>query len=561
MKLLMVENIILEGIKEKVQKKYGLTNGEMMILGMIDPTPTKKLLEWITKHYVEDMRNTNGYPSAGEAEKQAFTSGFHAKHQPVIESWFENIEKKKDNPDFIKDLVELLGNPNHPIAQSPADINAYDGLYVLRRITEFAEAFMSKSDIKKQSIKKKIGNYLIVVPKSEGASCYYGAGTRWCTAAKNANYFDRYAKDAIIFYVINLGKEEGEPLQKVAVLKYFNPKDEHDINVGDYTLWNVADKQLKGLDPEDIFPKDVVKWMEEYYNKSIDSPQPLSVKAKTKAIMESLHTMDGMYLTSTLGPGWRFDSSDYEMDGTVSFAKEVPPEGWYIVYATPYHDGRNIVPVELQGPEGDVLANTSFALTPVTNKHENVGPTLAADYMKNMKSIIKDFIEEFDIHDHTWLKVNADREFCSDCGESRALGVTPYPDSDNVQGTMTRRDYLQLPDEYLFDIGIEQLGLTADQLRAKPDKRGRVDLIMWAQEHGNKEEEQEIEGLENAKQRLSKSEQITDLEFSNTDKGEKFLKIHYKEKGPGGGPEFVSVKYNTPEELQTIYKSLDLLNI
>ena len=241
-----------------------------------------------------------------------------------------------------------------------------------------------------------------------------------------------------------------------------------------------------------------------------------------------------------------------------TFAKEMAPEGWYIVYATPYYDGRNIVPVELQGPEGDVLANTSFALTPVTNKHEKVGPTLAADYMKNMKSIIKDFIEEFDIHDHTWLKVNDDREFCSECGESRELGVDSYPDSDNKKGPMTYDDYDVLPEEYLFDVAIDQLGLTADEMRAAGDKKDQIELIMSKGGNEEKEVKEEIKGLENAKQRLSKSEQIIDLEFNNTDKGEKFLKIHYKEKGPGGGPEFVSVKYNTPEELQTIYQTLDL---
>ena len=123
---------------------------------------------------------------------------------------------------------------------------------------------------------------------------------------------------------------------------------------------------------------------------------------------------------------------------------------------------------------------------------------------------------------------------------------------------MTYDDYDKLPEESLFDIGIDHLGLTADEMRAAGDKKAQIELIMSKGGNESEEAKEEIEGLENAKQRLSKSEKIIDLEFSNTDKGEKFLKIHYKEKGPGGGPEFVSIKYNTPEELQTIYRSLEL---
>tara|TARA_R110000824_G_scaffold4945_17_gene23227 strand:+ start:12143 stop:13804 length:1662 start_codon:yes stop_codon:yes gene_type:complete len=456
MKLLMVENILSEGIPEKVQKKYGLTNGEMMVLGMMDPTPTKKLLEWITKHYVEDMRNTNGYPSSGEAEKQSFTSGFHAKHHSVIESWFENIEKKKDNPDFIKDLAELLGNPNHPIVKSPADINVYDGLYVLRRITEFAEAFMSKSDIKKQSIKKKIGNYLIVVPETEAASCYYGAGTKWCTAARKANMFKNYAKDAIIFYVINLTKEEGEPLQKIAALKYFKDKDVHGLRIGDYTLWNAADKKLDNLEPEDIFPKAVVQWMNQYWTNKVKLDTPLSVEKKTALILPELEAMEGAHMDYTIGKGWEFHIEDDMGGWFATFAKEMPPEGFYIVYATPFYDGADFVPVDMQDPEGDQISYDTIKLPQVTTGDAEPGKKLSQAYFERVGRMIKKMATEEGIHDHQWDKVDADTEVCDKCGLRRSLSDTPYPDSKNVMGSMTRKDYAGLGDDYLLSVAKEE---------------------------------------------------------------------------------------------------------
>ncbi|CAB4129251.1 hypothetical protein UFOVP112_349 [uncultured Caudovirales phage] len=42
----------------------------------------------------------------------------------------------------------------------------------------------------------------IVLPQDEAAACYYGQGTRWCTAAKNHNMFDSYADQGTIYIVI-----------------------------------------------------------------------------------------------------------------------------------------------------------------------------------------------------------------------------------------------------------------------------------------------------------------------------------------------------------------------
>ena len=37
--------------------------------------------------------------------------------------------------------------------------------------------------------------FLIVQPYSHGASCYYGAGTKWCTTTKDdTRYFDKYLR-------------------------------------------------------------------------------------------------------------------------------------------------------------------------------------------------------------------------------------------------------------------------------------------------------------------------------------------------------------------------------
>jgi len=42
----------------------------------------------------------------------------------------------------------------------------------------------------------------VIQPEDQTAACYYGQGTRWCTAAKNNNQFDYYASDSPLYIVI-----------------------------------------------------------------------------------------------------------------------------------------------------------------------------------------------------------------------------------------------------------------------------------------------------------------------------------------------------------------------
>lgn len=51
------------------------------------------------------------------------------------------------------------------------------------------------------------GNVRIIIPKTEGSSCEYGKGTKWCTAGKVDNHFKEYlhGKGHTLYYVIVTG--------------------------------------------------------------------------------------------------------------------------------------------------------------------------------------------------------------------------------------------------------------------------------------------------------------------------------------------------------------------
>ena len=76
----------------------------------------------------------------------------------------------------------------------------------------------------------------IVVPEDQNAACYYGQGTRWCTAAtKGSNYFGHYSKDGPLYILLpKQPKHEGEKYQLHFASEQFMNED--DNAVGDIVI-------------------------------------------------------------------------------------------------------------------------------------------------------------------------------------------------------------------------------------------------------------------------------------------------------------------------------------
>lgn len=56
------------------------------------------------------------------------------------------------------------------------------------------------------------GEWMVIIPHTQEASCYYGKGTQWCTAAEESwNAFDQYNDQGNLY--INIRKSDGEKFQ------------------------------------------------------------------------------------------------------------------------------------------------------------------------------------------------------------------------------------------------------------------------------------------------------------------------------------------------------------
>ena len=72
----------------------------------------------------------------------------------------------------------------------------------------------------------------IVVPETEEAACYYGQGTRWCTAAKGNNMFDTYNEDGPMYIILpKHPKHTGEKYQLHFESMQFMDEKDHNISV------------------------------------------------------------------------------------------------------------------------------------------------------------------------------------------------------------------------------------------------------------------------------------------------------------------------------------------
>lgn len=91
--------------------------------------------------------------------------------------------------------------------------------------------------------------FFVVNPLNHKTSCYYGKGTKWCTAAEENSQFNRYNEDGKLFYIIDKRLKTDDPYYKVALLnKFEGDKSWWDAKDNSFTKgWIFADEDYKTL--------------------------------------------------------------------------------------------------------------------------------------------------------------------------------------------------------------------------------------------------------------------------------------------------------------------------
>jgi hypothetical protein len=125
----------------------------------------------------------------------------------------EDLEAYHKYKKLFKKAAQDMNNPNTAKLSDINQIKSFEHLYqALNVIQSYIDKVEEKEQM--QSVEKEADkiytseNYYIIVPKTKEASCAYGKGTRWCTAAKNYNYFERYSSDGPLYIIIDRKKNE-----------------------------------------------------------------------------------------------------------------------------------------------------------------------------------------------------------------------------------------------------------------------------------------------------------------------------------------------------------------
>ena len=102
--------------------------------------------------------------------------------------------------------LERFSKISHKLEKK--DINNYSWEEFLDIVPKLEEIHTSNEEerIAKSGAEKLFEDdkWIVIHPKTEEAACYYGSGTRWCTAStKGYNYFDSYNAEGNLYIVIS----------------------------------------------------------------------------------------------------------------------------------------------------------------------------------------------------------------------------------------------------------------------------------------------------------------------------------------------------------------------
>ena len=104
------------------------------------------------------------------------------------------------------------------------DINQYDKISTLKKELDDYDNRIRREikTVDDADVVYEDNEMTVVSPKTHKSSCYFGSGTKWCTAASDSGHYDRYNQDGKLFYFVSKTKPTSDPTYKVALLKKFD---------------------------------------------------------------------------------------------------------------------------------------------------------------------------------------------------------------------------------------------------------------------------------------------------------------------------------------------------
>ena len=217
------EALLVESRMSDAKKKFGNLNMyDWQLLDKLDPSDNHKYLMWLAREYDKGPQSQMYDPKVKE-----ILNHFH----------------------------------RYPEKYNERDINQYKSLKDLVKASQEAQLNVSKRELKRTGAKKvyEDDSYLVVVPTTHEASCFYGAGTKWCTAMTDRDgHFNNYSRKGVLLYILNKNLPEDDPLYKVALYKNYSG--------GKELYYDATDKQISDIKALYTLPPEIERTIEVTYD-------------------------------------------------------------------------------------------------------------------------------------------------------------------------------------------------------------------------------------------------------------------------------------------------------
>jgi hypothetical protein len=186
-----LSQVLLEGRKDeflsKYRKKFKPEDIKKIFLLSRDLSSNQKFLNFLGKVISPESVNEDLMNAKIAIEK-------FIKYQ-------NNLEEKDINQyDSLKDISDAISKHENKVRRNVKEIDGADVVYEDDKFT-------------------------VVSPKTYEASCYYGAGSKWCTAAKSSYvHFMSFNRDGKLFYFLDKKEKSSSRFYKVAMLQKYDGK-------------------------------------------------------------------------------------------------------------------------------------------------------------------------------------------------------------------------------------------------------------------------------------------------------------------------------------------------
>ena len=257
-----------------------------------DPTSSKKYIEWAARRMSEVARkeeddryilamnqasqDPDGYLPGGPGDKeytperlkiiQGYTDQqrYQGGYLTNQERYLRYLDDAKVNIENRARVIVVNLKKYHKFAERnlmDKNLDKYKELYEWEHEVYKAE----REEREREEMKRREkgakestdylhddNNYMIVRPRSEDSSCYYGRGTKWCiSATQSRNYFDQYTGEGTGFYfVLFKHLPQDDPYKKLALVftaGSYEPSEVFDVTDDEVSVDAVTEASLHNV--------------------------------------------------------------------------------------------------------------------------------------------------------------------------------------------------------------------------------------------------------------------------------------------------------------------------